>query len=69
MKHQLHKCDDPDCSVCEGGLALCEVCGGAEASLPTDCPGRKMTVTEADNVQAGNVDFIDGIGWRTASPE
>lgn len=66
--HQFHgpaDHDPPDdfdnCQACV--LSLCKACGGAEASLPTDCPGRKMTAYEEDNVQAGNVDFVKG-EWR-----
>lgn len=60
MEHILHKCDDEHCPACPGGLTLCTVCGGAEASLPTECPGRRMTLEEQDNVQAGNIDFKGG---------
>jgi hypothetical protein len=45
-------------------LFLCTVCGGAEASLPTECPGRKMTSMEEDAVQAGKIDFKNG-EWTT----
>jgi hypothetical protein len=51
----------------EDGLAVCLTCGGAEASLPTDCPGRRMTAEEQDDVQAGVRDYRgggwDGPGW------
>lgn len=60
LEHKLHKCSDCECNVCSGGLALCEVCRGAEASLPSECPGRKMTAVEEDHVQAGNIDFKNG---------
>lgn len=58
MKHSLHQCDDEDCPVCLGGLAWCTVCGGGEASLPSECPGRKMTDAEEDAVQDGRLDFV-----------
>lgn len=49
--------DEADrCQACV--LSLCKVCNGAEASLPAECPGRKMT-TE------GTLDFKDG-EWRHA---
>ena len=41
-------------------LANCEVCFGAEGSLPTDCPGEPMTGEQQDAVYAGTLDFIDG---------
>lgn len=66
--HQLHQqCEDENCNVCRGGLALCEVCGGTEASLPTMCPGRKMTPDEADSVQAAHLDFNNG-KWISEEP-
>lgn len=55
--HVLHECGSEDCFVCRGGLALCTVCGGAEASMPTACPGRQMTSVELDDVQAGRLDY------------
>lgn len=60
QSHTLHRCEDQECMVCNGGLALCTVCGGGEASLPTHCPGRKMTARESDEVQAGQLDFKNG---------
>jgi hypothetical protein len=60
MKHRLHSCNRENCYICEGGLALCTVCGGAEASLPTDCPGKPMGDNIENAVMAGIIDFIDG---------
>lgn len=60
MKHVQHKCDEEGCCVCEGGLAWCTVCGGAEASMPTECPGVKMTQGQQDEIQAGRIDFRGG---------
>jgi hypothetical protein len=56
-KHHLHRCDDEHCYPCRGGLALCTICGGAEASMPTDCPGRPMEPYEQDWVQDGSMDY------------
>lgn len=61
LKHE--NCTRNNCQICDGGLALCTVCKGAEASLPSDCPGREMTETEQAAVQMGNLDFKDGC-WR-----
>ncbi len=38
--HKFIKCDErcTGCMYCDGGLAHCEICGGAEASLPIHCP-------------------------------
>ncbi len=63
MKHTLHKCTREHCYVCDGGLALCEVCGGAEATLPTDCPGTRMTQEQMDAVQNKQNDFYAGV-WQ-----
>jgi len=64
-EHVLYHCGPycEGCFYCEGGLSSCTVCGGAEASLPTDCPGIKMTDTQQDAVQAGDLDYRDCIGW------
>lgn len=57
MDHVLHECGSEDCFVCRGGLALCTVCGGAESSMPTACPGRRMTSGELEDVQACRLDY------------
>lgn len=60
MNHIRAKCMDDDC----GGtcnyccLFICEVCGGAEASLPTDCPGRRLTNEESEGIEAGKLDYL-----------
>lgn len=48
------------CIVCDGGLGICTVCGGAEGSLTTDCPGVKMTPEQDEAVYACKLDFKDG---------
>lgn len=48
INHVYHACHDNNCSVCDGGLALCVVCGGAEGSLLDYCPGQRLT-HEQDN--------------------
>lgn len=50
-----------DCHYCDGGLKLCTVCGGAEGSLTTECPGVRMTEEQEDAVyKTGTLDFKDG---------
>lgn len=68
--HRLHhrwECKSDNwgrqCMVCEGNLTLCLTCGGAESSLPTDCPGRMMTDEEADLVADGVHDYDRVRGW------
>jgi hypothetical protein len=57
------KCNAPFCQFCEGGLFACTICNGFEGSLPTDCPGEKMTGERADEVYAGKIDFHETQGW------
>lgn len=64
MRHTQHVCGEETCFVCNGGLAWCTVCGGAEASMPTECPGVKMTQYQQDLVQAGVLDYVER-GWRS----
>lgn len=42
------------------GCAACHVCRGFEGSLPTECPGRRMTSGEQERVYAGVLDFKNG---------
>lgn len=58
-------CKYQHCSICDGGLAYCKVCGGAEASLPTECPGEKMSAQTADDVVACRMDFKGGKWIKT----
>jgi hypothetical protein len=51
----------------DGGLAECRVCGGAEGSLPTECPGQEMDAQQNDDVYAGRLDFIGGY-WVVKNP-
>lgn len=59
------KCNRLGCQFCDGGLAACTVCGGFEGSLPTDCPGVRMTQVQIDLVYEGKIDFRVGRGWVT----
>lgn len=75
MKHQFFDpstcdCDGSDhCVICDGGLALCQVCGLTEGCLTTDCPGQDAFKTHNEAVYAGELDYIDGRGWvEQASP-
>lgn len=55
-KHTFHDRED--------GLLHCMQCGGAEASLPSMCPGRLMTEMEQHHVQHGELDFGRGNGIK-----
>lgn len=67
MKHDFHERDDD--------LAHCKVCGGAEGSLPTDCPGVRMSPAQEGAVQRGEIDFrrdatnTGGRWWVPAASE
>jgi hypothetical protein len=61
--HQWHRCTRERCIICEGGLGCCTVCGGAEGSLPTECPGELMPPHVQDAVYDEQIDFSRG-RWR-----
>lgn len=65
-KHRWKHCgaDCNGCMLCHGGLALCEICGGLEGALPTDCPGTMMPLLVCDEVYAGNLDYRRCEGWQ-----
>lgn len=67
MTHTLEvhtNCQKNNCMICDGGLAHCTTCGGFEGTLPTDCPGQRMTEAQAEEVYAGKVDYLaDKGGW------
>lgn len=54
--------DCPGCTWCRGRLADCDRCGGAEATLPTHCPGRKLTCEELDAIWTGRIDYDEHRG-------
>jgi hypothetical protein len=66
-RHKLRRCTDHDCrgcSYCIGKLVSCERCGGTEGSLPTDCPGFRMSEVTQENILAGRLDFTRKKGWH-----
>lgn len=61
-------CPDPGRRmICDGGLALCTVCWGAEGSLATECPGEQMSDEHDEAVYGGELDFVDG-AWVKSAP-
>jgi len=46
------------------GLMACSVCRGAEGTLPSECPGVKMTDDQQRQVMACEIDFKEG-AWIT----
>lgn len=49
VEHRPHtwvehvNCTRSPCALCEGGLVICKVCGGAEGELLDSCPGVPLT--------------------------
>lgn len=67
MNHSLiehEHCEIPYCAICDGGLAVCQVCGCIEGSLASECPGVDCYFTHGDRIYNGEVDFIHG-QWIT----
>lgn len=48
------------CPICDGGLAVCQVCGGAKTSLTSECPERRIGERRLLAIFVGDVDFKDG---------
>lgn len=67
-RHKWHRCGSLDCFICNGGLACCVTCGGGESSLPTDCPGERMSYEVQNAVTAGDLDFKHGY-WTGPLPQ
>lgn len=57
------RCETRHCRYCDGGLFECTVCGGAEGALPEECPGRRLTSDEMDEIYGGRLDFRNGRWW------
>lgn len=68
--HLPFVCDgcDRGCMFCDGGLFGCRVCSSFEGATTSQCPGRRMSVEEADAVYAGLLDYRDGSWVDAPSP-
>lgn len=66
--HLRANCDPccEGCCICNGGLFSCVTCKGGEGSLPTDCPGERMTPEQQDEVYSGRLDYRRTRGWIKA---
>lgn len=62
MEHTWYecKCKRAYCMFCEGGLSYCTSCGGAEGSLPTECPGVPISEEHQQLIYKSTLDFRDG---------
>lgn len=59
--HKWHECHCGECYTCKSELTYCEVCGGFEGTLTTDCCGRRLTQEETHRIyDLGNLDFRFG---------
>ena len=69
MEHKWFTCGSgcnlTFCAFCQGGLILCMVCGGAEATLTKECCGRQMMAAEQDAAGSGGLDYCAG-QWHRA---
>lgn len=72
MKHVFRTPEDCNCNqlengqscpVCDGGIAICKVCGLMEGALTTDCPGVWSDFEYGDRVYKGEIDYREGQGW------
>jgi hypothetical protein len=68
-RHKLARCDghiddweERNCVLCKG-LSWCVTCGGAEGSMPSDCPGTRLRFETLDTIQKGDLDFRFKEGW------
>ncbi len=64
--HKWARCKSQTCTgchLCHGGLGVCVTCGGAEGSLPTDCPGKLMEHDVNEAVYNGEIDYLRSRGW------
>jgi len=71
MKHIFEEhtdCQVEGCLICDGGLAICTVCGLAEGSLTTDCCGYRCAAEMGDSVYNGKKDFVNGQWVDKKSP-
>lgn len=65
--HQYYECHGEHedggsfCGFCNG-LSMCNICGGAEGSIPTDCPGERMHEIVEQEVYAGELDYRRALG-------
>lgn len=55
------------CMVCEGGLAICSVCGCLEGSLAAECPGFNCWVSHGEAIYQGYIDYFNGAWHEGAS--
>lgn len=60
-------CYRTGCMFCDGGLWACTICCGLEGSMPSTCPGQRMTHEQTRAVYAGTLDYRNG-QWTEGVP-
>lgn len=64
VQHKFYECPQPcntmHCQFCEGGLGLCTACDCFEGTLPSECPGGKVSYDDQQLIYAGKRDFRHG---------
>ena len=76
MQHQYKMSGDHEhtgdyaanCDVCDGGLAICKVCGLVEGCLTTDCPGENVYAEKNETIYNGQIDYRNGQWVNEPSP-
>lgn len=51
--------DDHEFQDRDDDLTVCNICGGAEGSLPTSCPGESMDYMRKYYITFGKIDFVN----------
>lgn len=79
MNGHVRQTCDPPCdasSCCACNLYCCGVCGGAEGSLPHECPGQGISTEDQQLIYKGTLDFRGGQWirrgyerWEAPNPE
>jgi len=60
--HKWHECHCGECYFCRSELTCCDVCGGFEGTLTTDCCGRRLTQEEENRIyNLADLDFRSGM--------
>ena len=66
IEHIYHKCNEENCSLCDTGLLICDVCGCAEGTLASECPGTLVPNSVQESIYNGTKEFINGRWVETA---
>jgi hypothetical protein len=71
--HTLYRCppgacERPGtCNFCDGGLASCIVCNGAESTLLSHCPGFMLSADAQEDILRGRVYDLEVARLRRAA--